>query len=222
MNPKKIAGEKAVEFVTDNMVVGLGTGSTAFFAIQKLGERVQEGLQIKAIATSLASENLARELQIPLTTFAEVDFLDVTIDGADEVDENNNLIKGGGGALLREKVVAYHSKKFLVIVDETKLVERLGKFALPIEIVPFGADLTLKQLQKLGGNPLIRQANGQKFITDNGNLIVDCQFYPIENPAKLNQDLHLIPGVVETGIFLNEMVHAIISASDTGAITLRT
>src|SRR5690242_8882833 len=136
MDTKRLAAEKAVEEVKDNTVVGLGTGSTAYWAIQKLGERVKEGLHIRAVATSQQSEDLAKELGIPIVPFSDIESIDLTIDGADEVDKHKNLIKGGGGALLREKIVAYHTKKYIVIVDENKLVTHLGKFPLPVEVLP--------------------------------------------------------------------------------------
>ena len=142
MEAKRLAGEKAAEYVKDGMIVGLGTGSTAYYAIQKIGELVKQGLKIKAVATSTSSEQLARELGINLVTFAEVDSIDLTIDGADEVDPHWNLIKGGGGALLREKIVAAASKQLIVIVDESKVVAQLGKFPLPVEVVPFGFEQT--------------------------------------------------------------------------------
>src|SRR4030095_1356809 len=169
MESKRIAAEKAVEFVKDGMIVGLGTGSTAYFAIQKLGQRVKEGLSIKAIATSNQSEELAKELGITLLSFAEIETIDITIDGADEVDERWNLIKGGGGALLREKIVASASKQLIIIVDESKLSQHLGSFPLPVEIVKFGFEMTMKKLQKLGAEPVLRKSNGQAYQTDNGN-----------------------------------------------------
>ena len=146
MESKRMAAEKAVEYVRDGMTVGLGTGSTAYWAIRKIGERVKEGLTIKAAATSVSSEKLARELGIPLIPFAEIEAIDLTIDGADEVDGDWNLIKGGGGALLREKIVAAASKTFIVVVDESKPVSRLGAFPLPVELVPFGHEMTLRKL----------------------------------------------------------------------------
>src|SRR5699024_5573587 len=140
---KKAAGEKAATFVESGMTIGLGTGSTAFWAIKKIGERVAEGLKIRAVATSIESENLAKKWNIPIVPFSEIDFLDIDIDGADEVDSNLNLIKGGGGALLREKIVAAKSKQMIVVVDESKSVETLGKFPLPVEVVPFAIEWTI-------------------------------------------------------------------------------
>ena len=149
MDPKKVAAEKAVEYIESGMTVGLGTGSTAYWAIQKIGEKVREGLHIKAMPTSLATEKLARELNIPLLEYAEKGYLDIAIDGADEVDAQGNMIKGGGGALMREKIVAYNSRLFIVVAGESKLVEHLGKFPLPVEILSFGCELTLNRILRL-------------------------------------------------------------------------
>ena len=217
MDAKRAAAERAVAAIKDGMVVGLGTGSTAYWAIRKIAEKVEQGLQTKAVATSVQTERLARELQIPLADFSRLQAIDVAIDGADEVDKTGNLIKGGGGALLREKIVALNSKKFLVIVDESKLVDTLGKFPLPVEIVPFAAALTLQQLRKLGLDPVIRKAEKENFITDNGNLIADCHRYPIDDPAGLNTQLHAIAGVVETGLFVHTMVSTVIVGFQDGS-----
>jgi ribose 5-phosphate isomerase A len=218
MEAKKAAAEKAVELIEDGMMVGLGTGSTAYWAIQSLGEKIKEGLKIKAFASSLATEQLAREAHIPITSFQGLQRLDITIDGADEVDEDRNLIKGGGGALLREKILAFNSKTFIVIVDEAKLVKELGRFALPLEITPFGAAFTLHQLKKHGCVPQLRLKDGKEFVTDNGNWIVDCAFTRIPDPEMLNIQLHLIPGVVETGLFISSMVHSVIVGYSNGHV----
>ncbi|HVG41730.1 MAG TPA: ribose-5-phosphate isomerase RpiA [Chitinophagaceae bacterium] len=218
MDTKKVAAEKAADQVSDGMVVGLGTGTTAYWAIKRLGERVAEGLHIKTVATSEKSELLARQLNIPIIVFSDVTQIDIAIDGADEVDQFRNLIKGGGGALLREKIIAYNSKQFLVIVDHSKLVTQLGKFPLPVEIVPFASELTIKKLNALNANPVIRSNNGKNFITDNGNLIVDCSFFPIGDPSSLNNEIHAIPGVVETGIFLNTYVTSVFVGYETGEV----
>jgi ribose 5-phosphate isomerase A len=218
MDVKKLAAEKAVDWIKEDMVVGLGTGSTAFWAIERLGERIKEGLRIKAVATSLQTEELARERAIPLLPFAGLEAIDVSIDGADEVDQNGNLIKGGGGALLREKIVAFHTKTYLTVVDESKLVEHLGRFPLPVEIVPFGVELTLRQLEKQFGPAPLRQANGKDFITDNGNLIADLRLFPIADPVEINRALHDIPGVVETGLFLREMITTVMVGRKDGTV----
>ena len=215
---KKLVAEKAVEFVTDGMIVGLGTGSTAFWAIQRLGQRVSEGLKIEAVASSLASEELAKKLNIPIRSFAGIGEIDITIDGADEVDRHHNLIKGGGGALLREKIIAYNSKRFFVVVDEAKVVEELGSFPLPVEILPFAYELTLRQLTALGCDPEIRTTDGKVFVSDNGSLIADCAFGKIEYPLTLEKQLQEIPGVIETGLFLNTMVDSVFIGYKNGAV----
>lgn len=204
INPKQIAGEEAVKFIKDGMTVGLGTGSTAFFAIQKIGQRIQEeGLHIKCIATSIESEQLARSLQIPMADFDEISEIDVTIDGADEADKNLQLIKGGGGALLREKIIAYITRHYIIIVDQSKYVETLGKFHLPVEVVKFGWQRTFDHLQELGCIPKLREKDRVAYITDNGNYILDCNFEKIEHPKQLQSQIHNIPGVVECGLFVD-------------------
>lgn len=203
MNEKRNAAERAVDYIYDGMIVGLGTGSTAYWAIQKLGSKVQEGLNIKAIATSIQSEELAKKLGIPIITFSEINEIDITIDGADEVDPNLYMIKGGGGALLREKIVAAASKQFIVIVDESKLVNCLGTFPLPIEIVKFGFEITIKRLQLLKCEPRLRKIENKVYVTDNDNYIVDCHFNRIEKPEELHNRLNLLPGIVDNGLFVN-------------------
>lgn len=221
MNAKKSAAEKAVEKIESHMVVGLGTGSTASHAIRKIGERIKQGLSIKAVATSLASESLAMELNIPLLPLAAIDSVDIAIDGADEVDARGNLIKGGGGALLREKIVAFASRRFIVVVDQSKLTETLGSFPLPVEIVSFAPALALKQLRTLGCEPSIRKKEGKEFVTDNGNLIIDCKFARIEDAASLDAAIKKIPGVVETGLFLNTIVSEVIVGYENGETVTR-
>ena len=218
MDAKKNAAERAVEYVKDGMTIGLGTGTTAYWAILKLGQKIREGLHINAVATSLATEKLANENNIPIVPFSEVRSIDLAIDGADEVDAKKNLIKGGGGALTREKIIAYNSKKFIVVVDESKLVEQLGKFPLPVEILPFGAELTVKRISLMAGEAKIRQAKVGNYITDNGNLIVDCRFGAIADPASLDAALKTIPGVVETGLFLNNRVGAVVAGFKSGEV----
>ncbi|MEK4251775.1 ribose-5-phosphate isomerase RpiA [Paenibacillus sp. FSL W7-1287] len=203
MEAKRIAAERAVDYIQNDMIVGLGTGSTAYWAIQKLGSKIQEGLNIRAIATSKQSEELAEKLRIPMISFSEISEIDITIDGADEVDDRFNLIKGGGGALLREKIVAAATKEFIVVVDESKVVKHLGKFPLPIEIVKFGYEITIRKLQQLGCEPDLRKLNNEAFVTDNGNYIVDCKFAKIENPENLHHSINLIPGVVDNGLFID-------------------
>ncbi|GFR37623.1 ribose-5-phosphate isomerase A [Insulibacter thermoxylanivorax] len=220
MDAKRIAAERAADYIQDGMVVGLGTGSTAYWAIQRIGQRVQEGLRIRAIATSNASEKQAKELGIPLISFADVQEIDLTIDGADEVDPNFQLIKGGGGALLREKIVASSSSKFIVIVDDSKLVGRLGRFPLPIEIVRFGYEATIHKLRELGCEPVLREVEGKAYITDNGNYIVDAYFGAIADPKELESKLNMIPGVVENGLFVDMADRVIAGKRDGGILEL--
>jgi ribose 5-phosphate isomerase A len=204
LNLKKIAGEKAVEHIEAGMVVGLGTGSTAYYAIKKIGDEVKEGLEVTCIATSKATEVIAKECGIPLSSLAEHPDIDVTIDGADEVDPNLNLIKGMGGALVREKIIASASKKVVIVTDPSKIVDVLGtRSPLPVEVIPFGVNFCQKQLQKLGCNAEIRKKNNELFVSDNGNYIVDCFFKKILAPKKLQREINCIPGVVDNGLFLN-------------------
>ncbi|MCF6401900.1 ribose-5-phosphate isomerase RpiA [Chitinophaga filiformis] len=214
---KKAAGEKAAALVQPGMLVGLGTGSTAYWAIEKLGEMVKGGLNIRAVATSLASEKQARELGIPITSFSEIQQLDIDIDGADEVSHDLQIIKGGGGALLREKIVAMASRKKVIVADERKYVKTLGKFPLPIEIIPFGWELVFRAVQSLKGAPTLRTKDDKPYITDNGNYILDCAFGVIENPEQLHHQLKAITGVVETGLFIN-MKPTVIIAYENGEV----
>ncbi|SFM16480.1 ribose-5-phosphate isomerase [Gracilibacillus orientalis] len=203
MDGKKLAGEKAVESVKDGMILGLGTGSTVYWSILKLGELVKKGLDIKGVPTSKSTEKLAKELGIPLVSFSSINQIDLTIDGADEVNPNFELIKGGGGALLREKMVASISKSSIIVIDETKYVPNLGEFPLPVEIVQFGWEVTSKQISTLGCKPELRTKNNSPFVTDNGNYIFDCYFEKIDDAVKLNTRLNMIPGVVENGLFVH-------------------
>lgn len=202
---KRNAGKRAVEYVEDGMVVGLGTGSTAQQAVERLGERIRkENLDIVGVPTSKNTETMAKNLDIPISSLDEHNLLDVTIDGADEVDPDLNIIKGGGGALLREKIVAYHSKKEIIVVDPTKMVERLGvDFALPIEIVTFCPGAVIRSVEELGCTANLRMHQKQIFVTDNHNYILDCQFEGIEDPFRLSRQLNDIPGVVENGLFID-------------------
>lgn len=219
-DPKAVAGRYAANLVEDGMVVGLGTGSTAKFAIERLGERVKEGLKITAIPTSEASAKLATELNIPLVGFDNVQHLDITIDGADEIDGNFDMLKGGGGALLREKVVASLTKRQICIVDPNKVVEKLGKFLLPVEVVPFGWPVVARRIEALGGKPHMRKRDGKDYVTDNGNNILDCEFYPIEDAPKLERELMMIPGVVEVGLFI-QMANTLILGHADGTVTVK-
>lgn len=222
MNAKQLAAEHAVQFVKNGMTVGLGTGSTSAFAIEAVGKKVQQGLSIKAVASSLRSEELANNSGITLIPFSEVQTIDIYIDGADEVDKDLHLIKGGGGALLREKILAFNSKQFLVIVDSSKMVQHLGAFLLPVEVVPFAMELTLKQLQKTGCTTSIRMQNNEQYITDNGNLIIDCDFKKIEKVEELHHFINNIPGVVENGLFLNSIVSQVIVGQENGGVNVMT
>jgi ribose 5-phosphate isomerase A len=200
---KEAAGRAAAKLVRDGDVVGLGTGSTAYFAVVALGERVKAGLKIIGIPTSVQTADLARQVGIPLTTLDEHPEIDITIDGADEVDPELRLIKGGGGALLREKVVAAASKKMVVVADSGKVVPVLGKFPLPVEIISFARTVVEKTIVSLGATPKLRtKADGSVFLTDNGNPILDCSFGKIAVPAALALALSNTPGIVEHGLFI--------------------
>ncbi|MBC1512162.1 ribose-5-phosphate isomerase RpiA [Listeria booriae] len=215
MNSKQIAGEKACEFIEDGMVVGLGTGSTAYYMIQKLGDRVAEGLQVTGVVTSKATEKLAKERNIPLMDLNDVGEIDLTIDGADEVDGSYRGIKGGGGALLFEKLVAHASKKSIWVVGEDKVVETLGAFPLPVEVVPFGYKQVERQLEERGYKPELRHfEDGSIYLTDSQNYILDLHIQAIENPEELNDWLNNLPGVVENGLFLNYASSIVIGYSD--------
>lgn len=222
MNLKRLAAEKAVEQVKSGMIVGLGTGSTAYWAIEKIGEKVKSGqLSIKAIATSKRSEEQARGLAIPIVSFAEIKSIDITIDGADESDGHLNLIKGGGGALLREKIVASNSRQLVIVADESKLVKHLGKFPLPVDVVTFGWEKTFEKLRALDCSPTLRIDNGKPYITDNGNYIVDCAFGEIRDPAALHEKINAITGVVDNGLFVNLATQLIIGCADGQTKTFR-
>ncbi|MBZ4222916.1 ribose 5-phosphate isomerase A [Bacillus wiedmannii] len=215
MNFKQLAGEYAANFVKDGMKVGLGTGSTVYWTIQKLGERVKEGLSFQAVPTSKETEVLAKQLNISLISLNDIQSLDLTIDGADEIDANLQLIKGGGGALLREKIVATSSKELIIIADESKLVTHLGTFPLPVEIIPFSWKQTERKIQSLGCQTTLRLKNNETFITDNNNMIIDCIFpHNITNPANLHTQLKMITGVVETGLFVNMTSKTIIGTKN--------
>ena len=203
ISEKQRSAEAACEYVKDGMIVGLGTGSTAEFAVKKIGELVRNGLSIRGIPTSDATKILAESEGIPLIDFSETMSIDLTIDGADEIDANLNMIKGGGAALLREKIVASASREEIIIVSVSKLVQQLGAFPLPVEVIPFGWQVVFNQLESLQGNPELRLKQGQPSVTDQGNFIVDCHFRKIENPEQLEQHLNMIPGVVENGLFIN-------------------
>jgi len=209
---KLAAARRAVEYVEDGMVLGLGTGSTTKLAVDEIGRLVAEGLKVIGIPTSLATEAQARSLNIPLTTLDKVERIDLTIDGADEVDPRLNLIKGLGGALLREKIVAFHSDMEIIIADDSKIVSRLGtKAPLPVEVVPFSHARTKAAIERLGCRATLRGGDAP-FITDNGNLIYDCRFDSIDDPERTETELNLIPGVVENGLFIGLADKAVIAS----------
>ena len=201
ISEKQRAAEAAVEYVKDGMIVGLGTGSTTEFAVKKLGEKVRDGLAIRGIPTSDITKKQAEEEGIPLIDFSETMYIDLTIDGADEIDADLNMIKGGGAALLREKIVASASREVIIIVSSEKFVHQLGSFPLPVEVIPFGWQVIFKQLETLGGSPDLRLKQGQALRTDQGNYIIDCRFSQIIDAVQLEQLLNMIPGVVENGLF---------------------
>jgi len=215
---KRMAARRALEFVEDGMLLGLGSGTTSRIFIQELGERVKQGLRVRGIATSTASQQLAESLSIPITNFDESPVLDLAVDGADEVGPGLALIKGGGGALLREKIVASAARKFIVIADSSKLVDQLGRFPLPVEVIKMALPVVTRKLEAFGVNPKLRyRPDGSKFITDEGNYIVDCSCGEIINPAKTAADIRGIAGVVEHGLFLGMASLALI-AGDQGVI----
>lgn len=200
-------------FVTDEMrCIGLGTGSTARWAIERAGERVAKGWKIVAVATSDETERLCRERDIPVVDFGAGPRIDVAIDGADEVAPDFSLTKGGGGALFREKAVALAAKQFIVIVDESKLVRQLGRFPLPVEVVPYSRRYVEGELRKLCPAVTLRMSADSPFVTDNGNHILDCSFGEIPMPAELDEGLRRIHGVVATGIFSGLASHVLVGS----------
>jgi ribose 5-phosphate isomerase A len=214
---KAAAADAAAALVQDGMIVGLGSGSTAAFAVEALGRRVREGLTIAGIPTSESTARQARALGIPVSSLGEHDHIDITIDGADEVEEGTlNLIKGHGGALLREKIVASATRNLVIVVDASKLVPRLGsRVAVPLEVVPFGWQMAASRLRGLGAVPKIRlTADETPFITDGGHYILDCEFGPIQDPDKLERQLSNLIGVVEDGLFLGMTSTVIIGGED--------
>jgi ribose 5-phosphate isomerase A len=189
--------------IEDGFVVGLGSGHAATAFVQALGERVAAGLHVRGVPTSEATRSLAAGLGIPLLGLDEVDSIDITVDGADEVDPQLNLIKGLGGALVREKIVAASSRRLVILVGKEKIVAALGQHGiLPVEVVPFGLAFCRRRLTHLGYPPASRRVDGQRFVTDNGNYILDCRVPPLPDPADLERSLRRIPGIVGTGLFL--------------------
>ena len=223
---KRMAGEAAAALVEDDMRLGIGTGTTAEAFVHALAERVRGGLKVMGVATSERTEALCRELKVPTTSLEALPHLDLTVDGADEIDSRLRLIKGGGGALLREKIVAAASDRLVVIADESKQVEELGAFPLPIEINGFGMVTTYLAIRDaaagigLEGDIILRRSGETPFITDSGHLILDASFGRIPDPEALSRALHSVPGVVEHGLFLGLASEALL-ASDSGIKTLR-
>lgn len=217
---KKIVAEKAVEdYVRDGMVLGLGTGSTAYFVIQKVGELVRSGMKLTCVATSVQTEEIAKECGITIVDIDDVDHIDLTIDGADEVDPKMQLIKGLGGALVREKIVASASAAELIIVDDSKMVASLGtKCPLPVEVLRFGHSVSKRALEKQGCVATLRMKDGKPFISDGGNYIYDCRFESIDNPFFLESRINVIPGVVDNGLFLNTAT-TVLTSSAGGSIS---
>lgn len=200
---KRLVGERASDFIKDGMIVGLGTGSTVFYTIQKLGRMVREGLKITSVSTSNATSKLAIQLGIPLVSLNEVSEIDLTIDGADEVDPMFHGIKGGGGALLFEKIVASCSKQNIWVIDSRKYVSKLGAFLLPIEVIPLGYTHILRRLQENSYPCNLRYKEGSLYYTDSRNVIIDCNISGVTDYHKFNEWLLSMPGVVETGLFLD-------------------
>lgn len=212
---KQNLGRQAAQFVQPGMTIGIGTGSTANWFIHFLAEKIQNGLSCRGVPTSKQTKLLAEERGISIVELNEVNHIDLTIDGADEINPLLQLIKGGGGALLQEKMVAVASQKLIIIADETKMVRELGKFPLPVEVVPYGWKQTKKQIELLGcKNAMLRTAEGKIFITDHGHYILDCHFQKIEDAALLQTQLNNIPGVVDNGLFIDLADGALIGYAD--------
>lgn len=221
MNFKQMVGIEAAKYVQDDMIVGLGTGSTAYYMVEEVGRRVkEEGLKITGVTTSKATETQALELGIPLRSVDAVPYVDLTIDGADEIDEDFQGIKGGGAALLFEKIVATYSKEVIWIVDQSKMVPTLGAFPLPVEVIPYGSQQIKRILTERGYQPTFRTTNDGEFLrTDSNNLILDLHLGTIAKPEQLATELTNMVGVVEHGLFLN-MVNRVIVGGDSGVVTL--
>ena len=219
MNLKEVVGKEAVKYVEDGMIVGLGTGSTVFYFVHALADRVKEGLNIQMVSTSIQTVELARSLGLNIKELEEIDHIDLAVDGVDEIDKNFNAIKGGGAALFREKIVADIAKEVIWIYDESKDVEKLGKFNLPVEILPFGYSHTVRKLTEAGLNPVIRKKDGEILITDNHNYIADLHLGYGFDIEVVKEKLANIVGVVEHGLFLN-MCKLCIKGTPGGAVII--
>ena len=217
LNLKEMVGIKAASYVTDGMTVGLGTGSTAYYMIEELGRRVkEENLKIVGVPTSYASKKQAEALNIPVKTIDQVNYVDLTIDGADEISQDFHGIKGGGAALLFEKVVATYSKEIIWIVDESKMVNKLGKFPLPVEVIPYGQEQLFRLFQEKNYHPSFRMESEETLKqTDSGNSIIDLHLDCIDDPIALANELDSLVGVVEHGLFLS-MVNRVIIGKESG------
>ena len=216
---KEAAARASLRFIKDGQIVGLGTGSTAAYFIRLLAEAVNKGIRIRGIPTSVQAGELASSLGIPLTTLDECQEIDVTVDGADEVDPQLRLIKGGGGAMLREKIVASATKRLLIVADASKRVPVLGKFPLPVEVIRFAQALIAKKITALGADVQMRLKNGNPYVTDEGNHILDCRFGSIPDADALARALSEMPGVVEHGLFIG-MASTVLFATDSDILEL--
>ena len=219
MNLKEVVGKEAVKYVEDGMIVGLGTGSTVFYFVHALADKVKEGLNIQMVSTSIQTVELAKSLGLNIKELEEIDHIDLAVDGVDEIDKNFNSIKGGGAALFREKIVADIAKEVIWIYDESKDVEKLGKFNLPVEILPFGYSHTVRKLIEAGLNPVIRKKDGEILITDNHNYIADLHLGYGFDIEEVKEKLANIVGVVEHGLFLN-MCKLCIKGTPEGAVII--
>ena len=212
---KRKVGEQAAQLLKPGMIAGIGTGSTAYWLLIALGKQVQEGLSIRCVPTSRETARLATEQQIPLIELNDAPVIDITIDGADEIDPQGQLIKGGGGALLQEKMVAAASRRFVIIADHTKLVDQLGAFPLPVEVIPFGWKQVQRRIEQLYQvKSVLRLKDHQPLVTDHGHYILDCHFNQIPDAPALNISLNTIPGVVDNGLFIGMATGTIIGYPD--------
>ena len=216
MNMKEMVGKQAATYIESGMTVGLGTGSTAYYFVEEIGRRVkEEGLDIIGVTTSKRTKEQAEKLGIPLKSVDELDFIDVTVDGADEIAPDFSGIKGGGGALLFEKIVAEQSKRIIWIVDESKMVDYLGRFPLPVEVIPYGSEQLFQKFEAKGYRPKFRVLeNGERYLTDSQNYIIDLDVFPIKDPVAFGAELKALTGVVEQGLFTNMTETVLIGTPD--------